>query len=90
MLPDLKEWEENPPKGAPNLLVISAGTKEANVVMGLSSPVVLDQQFYVGRSFGVDGTPSTVLVDEDGRIASEAAVGGPAVLELASARRVGP
>jgi thiol-disulfide isomerase/thioredoxin len=90
MLPDLKEWEENPPKGAPNLLVISAGTKEANVVMGLSSPVVLDQQFYVGRSFGVDGTPSAVLVDEDGRIASEAAVGGPAVLELASARRVGP
>jgi peroxiredoxin len=87
MLPDLKEWEENPPEGAPNLLVISAGTKEANEAMGLSSPVVLDQQFSAGRAFGVGGTPSAVLVDEEGRIASEVAVGGPAVLELADAGR---
>jgi thiol-disulfide isomerase/thioredoxin len=85
MLPDLKKWEENPPEGAPNLLVISAGTKEANEAMGLSAPVVLDQQFSVGRAFGAGGTPSAVLVDEEGRIATEVAVGGPAVLELASA-----
>jgi len=85
MLPDLKEWEENPPEGAPNLLVISAGTKEANEAMGLSSPVVLDQQFSVGRAFGVGGTPSAVLVDEEGKIASEVAVGAPAVLGLAGA-----
>jgi peroxiredoxin len=90
MLPDLKEWEENPPEGAPNLLVISAGTKEANEAMGLSSPVVLDQQFSVGRAFGVGGTPSAVLIDEEGRIASEVAVGGPAVLELAGAGRTRP
>jgi thiol-disulfide isomerase/thioredoxin len=89
MLPDLKEWEENPPEGAPNLLVISAGTKEANEAMGLSSPVVLDQQFSAGRAFDVAGTPSAVLVDEEGRIASEVAVGGPAVLELASIGRIG-
>ena len=50
MLPDLKEWEENPPEGAPRLLVVSAGTKEANEAMGLNSPVVLDQQFATGRA----------------------------------------
>jgi len=55
MLPKLKEWEENPPEGAPNLLVISVGTEEANEAMGLSSPVVLDQQFSVGRAFGAVG-----------------------------------
>ena len=87
MLPDLKEWEKNPPEGAPNLLVISAGTKEANEALGLSSPVVLDQQFSVGRAFGSGGTPSAVLVDEEGKIASEVAVGAPAVLELADAGR---
>ena len=87
MLPALKEWEENPPEGAPNLLVISAGTKEANEAMGLSSPVVLDQQFSVGRAFGAGGTPSAILVDEEGRIASEVAVGAPAVLELAGTDR---
>lgn len=87
MLPDLKEWEKNPPEGAPNLLVISAGTKEANEALGLSSPVVLDQQFSVGRAFGSGGTPSAVLVDEEGKIASEVVVGAPAVLELADAGR---
>jgi thiol-disulfide isomerase/thioredoxin len=85
MLPDLKEWESDPPEGAPpKLLVVSAGTAEANEAMGLGSPVVLDQQFNAGRAFGVSGTPSAVLVDEEGKIASEAAVGAPAVLALAT------
>jgi protein-disulfide isomerase len=83
MLPDLKEWEQNPPEGAPKLLVVSSGTKEANREMGLSSTVVLDQNFAVGQSFGAGGTPSAVLVDEEGNIASELAVGAPAVLTLA-------
>jgi hypothetical protein len=55
----------------------------------LSSPVVLDQHFSVGRSFGASGTPSTILVDEEGKIASEVALGGPAVLEMARAKRTG-
>ena len=55
--------------------------------MNLSSPVVLDQQFAVGRSFGASGTPSGVLVDKEGKIASEVAIGAPAVLELAGAKR---
>jgi thiol-disulfide isomerase/thioredoxin len=87
MLPDLKEWEQNPPEGAPKLLVVSAGTAEDNREMGLSSTVVLDQNFAAGSAFGAGGTPSAVLVDENGNIASELAVGGPAVLELARARR---
>jgi hypothetical protein len=90
MLLDLKEWEENPLEGAPNLLVISAGTEEANKEMGLSSPVVINQGFSVGMAFGAGGTPSTVLVDEAGKIASEVAVGASAVLELAKAKRTEP
>jgi thiol-disulfide isomerase/thioredoxin len=85
MLPELKQWEENPPEGAPRLLVVSAGTQEANREQGLSSTVVLDQQFSAGRAFGAMGTPSAVLVDAEGRVASEVAVGAPAVLGLARA-----
>jgi peroxiredoxin/uncharacterized membrane protein YphA (DoxX/SURF4 family) len=85
MLPDLKEWEANPPKGAPKLLVVSTGTKEANEAMGLSSPVVLDQNFQVGPAFGANGTPIAVLVDEHGKVASEVAAGAPAVLQLVRA-----
>ena len=85
MLPDLKEWEATSPEGAPRLLMVSAGTEEANKEMGLTSPVLLDQQFAVGRAFGASGTPSAVLVDEEGKVASEITVGAPAVMELARA-----
>jgi peroxiredoxin/uncharacterized membrane protein YphA (DoxX/SURF4 family) len=87
MLPEIKQWEENRPEGAPKLLFVSAGTEEANRDMKLSSKVVLDQQFAAGRAFGASGTPSAVLVDGEGRIASEVAVGAPAVLGLAGASR---
>ena len=85
MLPGMKEWESEAPDGAPRLVVISAGTEEANRQMGLASPVLLDQNFATGRAFGASGTPSAVLVDAEGRVASEVAVGSPAVLELAGA-----
>jgi peroxiredoxin len=87
MLPDLKEWESEAPEDAPRLVVVSAGSEEANREMGLASPVLLDQQFAVGRAFGASGTPSAVLVDAEGKVASEVAVGAQAVLELAGASR---
>jgi len=62
-----------------------AGCEEANKEMGRASPVLLDQDFATGRSFGASGTPSAVLVDAEGKVASEVAVGDPAVLELAGA-----
>jgi len=87
MLPDLKESEDNPPEGAPKLVVVSAGTRAENKEMGLRSTVVLNQEFAAGRAEGASGTPSAVLVDANGKIASEVAVGAPAVLELAGAKQ---
>jgi peroxiredoxin len=84
MLSDLKAWEAHPPKGAPQLLVVSTGTVEANRAQGLRAPVVLDQGFSVGWTFGATGTPMAVLIDAEGRIASEVAAGAPAVLALAN------
>jgi thiol-disulfide isomerase/thioredoxin len=60
MLPDIREWEKEMPEDAPGLLFVSAGTREANEVMGLDSPVVVDRNFAVGRAFGASGTPSAV------------------------------
>ena len=89
MLPELKEWEVSPPEEAAKLLVVSAGTEEANEAMELSSPVVLDQRFSIGRAFGAGVTPSAVLIDEEGKISSEVAVGAQAVLALAKAEKTG-
>ncbi len=84
MLDDLKALEANPPEGAPKILLVSTGTVQENkALLGLRSTVVLDQGFATGSAFGTNGTPSAVLVDEEGKIASEAAVGAPAVLTLA-------
>jgi peroxiredoxin/uncharacterized membrane protein YphA (DoxX/SURF4 family) len=83
MLEDIKAWEANPPEGAPRLLVVSTGTVEANQAMGLRSPVLLDQNLTVGRTLGASGTPTAVLIDAEGDVASAPAVGAPAVLALA-------
>src|SRR5215208_4639064 len=70
MLADLKAWEQTPPAGAPELLVVSTGTREDNEEMGLSSTVVLDRGFSTGAALGASGTPSAVLIDAEGRVAS--------------------
>jgi thiol-disulfide isomerase/thioredoxin/uncharacterized membrane protein YphA (DoxX/SURF4 family) len=82
MLPDLKEFEEAPPADAPSLLLISTDDPETNRAMGLNAPILLDDSFAAGTAFGASGTPSAVLVDAEGRIASRVAVGAPEVLEL--------
>jgi methylamine dehydrogenase accessory protein MauD len=85
MLDDIKAWEANPPKGAPELLVVSTGTIDANRAHGFKSTVVIDPSFSVAPLYGGNGTPSAVLVSPDGKIASEVAVGKPGVLALAGA-----
>ncbi len=84
MLDDLKAWETNAPADAPKLLVVSTDSLESNQAMELRSSVLLDQAgMRVGRLFGATGTPMAVLVDAEGKIASELAAGAPAVLALA-------
>lgn len=85
MLPDLKRWEEGPPGAVPEMLVVCAGPDP----LGLKSPVLFDRRHALFRGFGVGETPSAVLVDAEGSVASEAALGAPAILELARSRRPG-
>jgi peroxiredoxin len=82
MLPDLKAWEEQRPEGTPELLVISTGSVEDNRAHGIRAPLVLDHGFATGQAFGANGTPMAVLVNADGRRASQLAAGAPPVLAL--------
>src|SRR5680860_926481 len=90
MADEIKEWEANPPQGAPKMLIVSTGTAESNQALGLSSPTVLDEGFKTGRTFGASGTPSAVLVDAQGRIASAVSVGGPNVMAMARGEQAPP
>jgi methylamine dehydrogenase accessory protein MauD len=82
MAGDLASWLATPPEGAPKVVLVSTGTPEANVAQGIPATTLLDQGFATGRAFGVSGTPSAVLVDAEGRIASDPAIGAPGIWAL--------
>jgi thiol-disulfide isomerase/thioredoxin len=84
MLDDLKALETSPPAGAPKVVVVSTGDAERNRAQGIRSTILLDQGFSVGRQFGATGTPSAILIDGDGKVASKVGVGAPAALALMS------
>jgi thiol-disulfide isomerase/thioredoxin len=86
MLNDLQDWDADPPPGAPALVTVSAGTVEDVRAMGLRSPILLDPTGRAGGPFGANGTPMGILIDANGRIASEIAAGAQAVFELAGKR----
>jgi thiol-disulfide isomerase/thioredoxin/uncharacterized membrane protein YphA (DoxX/SURF4 family) len=83
LLPQLKEWEQQRPEGAPEVVLISTGSVEANQEHGLRSTIVIDDGWTAGAAFGASGTPSAVLVDAEGKIAAPLGVGGPSVMALA-------
>ena len=55
-------------------------TSQRTRAEGFRSPVLLDPEFSVGEAFGAAGTPSAVLIDIEGRVASEVMVGAEAIL----------
>lgn len=83
MLEDLRRLDSEPPDDAPELIVLSRGSAEQGRAMGLYAQVLLDAGGKTARSYGADGTPMAVLLDPEGLVASELAVGAAAVLALA-------
>jgi thiol-disulfide isomerase/thioredoxin len=82
MLPDLKQWETARNGNAPRLVLLTAGTAEQNRAMGLSSTVLLDQTHSALQVFGAGGTPSALLLDAGGKVASNLAMGADAIFAL--------
>jgi hypothetical protein len=67
--------------------LISSGSPEENRAQGLRSLTLLDDEFSVGSDYGSDGTPSAIMIDAQGRVASELVVGAPEVMKLARSTR---
>lgn len=85
---DLSRFEKTPPKGAPRLLFVASGDLEKVKAASenYKSVFVHDREFNVGSLLGTKSTPSAVLIDREGKIASSLATGGPNVLALAGVR----
>lgn len=82
MLDDLREWDKTKGQDEPDLLLLSSGDAEKNREMNLQSPIVLDDKREVAQKIGMMGTPSAVLVNREGIIVSEIAVGSVKIWEL--------
>jgi peroxiredoxin len=72
----------------PLVLIISTGGPEANRQIfdehKLDCPILLQKQSEVATAYQANGTPSGYLIDPDGKIASELAIGADALLALSS------
>jgi thiol-disulfide isomerase/thioredoxin/uncharacterized membrane protein YphA (DoxX/SURF4 family) len=82
MLADLKEVAAEAGDKMSRVLIVSQGDVEANREQQLGARMVIDDGFTLGRAFGANGTPSAIVLDEEGKVASPLAVGAEAVLDL--------
>jgi thiol-disulfide isomerase/thioredoxin len=87
MLEDLREWDRTKSADEPNLMLLSRGEAEENRELGFRSTIVLDDEREVVKKLGMEGTPSAVLVDENGKIASQVAVGEKRIWALIGKRK---
>lgn len=81
-LDEFREWESSRKNGEPNVILMSDGSIDEHLEMEVNSPVVIDKDYKTSTKFGMFGTPSAVLIDENGVIASETAVGATNIWAL--------
>jgi peroxiredoxin len=88
MAPDLAVLPADGDGDRPLPLVITTGDVEENRKLvaehGIRCPVLLQEQMEVGSRYQCQGTPMGYLIDAEGRIASDVAVGADALLALAT------
>jgi thiol-disulfide isomerase/thioredoxin len=87
MLEDLRTWDKTKGQDEPNLIVFSDGDENDLRDMGLKSPVVYDKGHKTATGFGMFGTPSAVLINEDGKFVTETAIGAPDIWSLIGKRK---
>ena len=62
--------------------MLSDGDIDEHRALDIGSPVVLDKGYKTAAKMGMFGTPSAVLIDENGIIATETAVGASNIWAL--------
>ena len=90
MLPDLRLWENKRLSIEPRLVLISSSSPNANQALELDATVLLDNSHQTMAAFGAGGTPSGLLIDGKGRVASELAMGASAIFALVTDIKMKP
>lgn len=80
MSADLQAWERG--QNEFNLLIVANDEPEIEQARMFSSPVLIESNLEVQRLYDTDGTPVALLIDENGKIASDVASGAEDVFAL--------
>ena len=88
MIEDLKAWNAGRGGDDPQLVVFSDGDPEHHKALGLDAPILLEKEYATASKIGMNGTPSAVLIDENGRIISETGVGADNIWALLGRKNV--
>jgi peroxiredoxin len=95
-VPDIRPAQEGhglvelspPDEGRPRLLIVTTGGAEKNRQLfaehKVACPVLVQKESEVATAYKVNGTPGGYLIDREGKIASELAMGEEALLALAA------
>lgn len=86
MMSDLQTWDHAKNGADPGLLVFSDSETDEHAGLDLRSPFVIDEGYKTAEKFGMMGTPSAVLVDDQGTIVTETAVGASNIWALIGRR----
>lgn len=79
---DLEAWERERPSDAPDLVIVVPGWLVPPKKIAFRSPIVIDHDERTTQAFHADFTPVAVLIDAEGRIASQPAIGAEPIFRL--------
>jgi thiol-disulfide isomerase/thioredoxin len=87
MMDDLQKWDRARTETDPNLIVFSDGPADEHAELDLRSPIVIDAGYKTAEKIGMFGTPSAVLLDDDGKVITETALGARNIWALIGKRK---
>lgn len=86
LVPELQKIHAARDGSGPRLIMVSRGSREENRrtarELGPTFPIVLQERWKTSKEYNVFATPAAFLIDEQGVVAREVAVGEAAILKL--------
>jgi thiol-disulfide isomerase/thioredoxin len=82
MMDEIKVWDASKNGVDPELVIFADGDAEEHKKLGLNSPMIHDPGHNIGNTIGQYGTPSAIMIDEEGKFITETAVGAEDIWAL--------
>lgn len=86
MMEQIKEWDATRNGTDPEMVLFVHAKEDEAAQLGLKLRVIVDRDLELGGELGQHGTPSAILVDENGQYISETAIGAEDIWALVGKR----